>query len=116
MAAEHDVLAHAHGPEQRQVLKGPADAEGGDAVGRRLHQRAALETDRAFAERVEAREAVEERRLAGAVRSDEADDAAAADGEGHLVQRRDAAEADRDVGDLEQGLRRRRTRVDTSLR
>ena len=60
--------------------------------------------DPALAERVEARQAVEQRRLAGAVRADEADDVAARDRERDAVERDDAAEADRHVLDLEQRL------------
>jgi hypothetical protein len=57
-----------------------------------------------FAERVQARQAVEHRRLAGAVRPDEADDVAGRDDEGHPVERDDPTEADRHILDLEQGL------------
>ena len=60
--------------------------------------------DPALAERVEARQAVEHRRLAGAVRADEADDVAARDGERDAVERDDAAEADGHVLDFEQRL------------
>src|SRR6185295_860132 len=92
------------GPEQREVLESAADAERGDAVRRRLEERAAFEGDPPVAERVEARQAVEHRRLAGAVRSDEADDVAGGDDERHPVERDDPTEADRHILDLEQGL------------
>src|SRR6185295_17948401 len=92
------------GPEQREVLESAADAERGDAVRRRLEERAAFEGDPPVAERVEARQAVEHRRLAGAVRSDEADDVAGGDDERHPVERDDPTEADRHILDLEQRL------------
>ena len=104
VAAEHHVLAHAHAAKERQVLERAADAERGDAVRRCLEKRAPLEGDPALAERVEARQAVEHRRLAGAVRADEADDVAAPHDERDAVERDDPAEAHRDVLDLEQRL------------
>jgi hypothetical protein len=102
VTAELDVVAHAHRAKEREVLKGAADAERRDAVRRRLEERPALERDPPVAERVEARQAIEERRLAGAVRADEADDVAARDRERHPVEGDDAAETDRHVLDLEQ--------------
>ena len=45
MAAEQDVVANAHGPEQGQVLERAADAERGDPVGG-VSAAAALEGDR----------------------------------------------------------------------
>jgi hypothetical protein len=102
VAAELDVVAHAHRPEQRQVLERAPDAERRDPVRRRLEQRPALERDPPIAERVEARQAVEQRRLAGAVRADQAEDVAACDDERHPVEGDDAAETDRHVLDLEQ--------------
>ena len=53
---------------------------------------AALELDGAFGRPVEAAEHVHERRLAGAVRPDEADDLTAAQLEGHAPKRLDAGE------------------------
>jgi hypothetical protein len=46
MRADHDVLAHGHGAEHRQVLEGAADAElAGDLVRGPAGERAALEQD-----------------------------------------------------------------------
>ena len=45
--ADHDVLAHGHGAEQREVLKRAGDAERAISCLRRRQQRAALEADRA---------------------------------------------------------------------
>jgi hypothetical protein len=63
-----------------------------------------VERDRAAVAFVEARQAVEERGLAGAVRSDQTDDLPRIDAERDAVQRDDAAEANGDIGDLEQPL------------
>ena len=52
---------------------------------------------------IEPGEAIEQRRLAGAVRSDQAEDLALVHVEGHAIQRDDAAEHDADVANREQG-------------
>ena len=52
---------------------------------------------------IESGEAVEQRRLAGAVRSDQAEDCALVHVEGYAIQRDDAAEHDADVANREQG-------------
>ena len=57
---------------------------------------------RAAVAAVKAAEAIEQRRLAGAVRADQAADLAASDLEGDIVQRDDAAEAHRHVVDAKQ--------------
>ncbi len=85
--------AHRHGAEQAEILEGAADAERGDAVARRLEQRAPLEADRAAVEAIEPGQAVEQRRLAGAVGPDQAEDLAGRDVERDAVERDDAAEA-----------------------
>ena len=59
---------------------------------------------RARGERIEAGDGVDERRLAGAIRPDEAGDLAAPDGEAHIVHRREAGEGLDRVLDT-QGLR-----------
>jgi hypothetical protein len=69
-------------------------------VRRGLQDRATLEADLPLAESIEARQAVEHRRLACPVGADEADDVAARDVEGNAFEGRDAAEADGDVLDL----------------
>lgn len=61
------------------------------------------------------RQAVEEGALASAVRADQADDRAALDRKGNPVESGDAAEADGDRVDVEQGLLGRE-RVDGGLR
>src|SRR3546814_17179333 len=65
----------------------------------RVHRRqpAALEGDAARPRLVEAIDAVEHRRLAGAVRADDREDLALADLEADVVHRGDAPEAEPDV-------------------
>ena len=87
MRADQDVVAHAHAAEQRDVLEGAADAEAGHAVAAEALERAALEQDVAVGVAVDAADAVEQRGLAGAVRSDQAADLAIADIERHAAER-----------------------------
>ena len=102
MCADQDVVAHAHAAEQRDVLEGAADAEAGHAVAAEILERAALEQDVAVGEAVEAADAVEQRGLAGAVRSDQSADLAVADIERNTSQRDHAAEAHRHLGNPQQ--------------
>ena len=92
MAADAHVVEHRQVAEQREVLEGAADADVGDAVRRPAQDAAALEQDVAGARRVEPAEAVEQRRLAGAVRADQAEDLALPHVERDVVERDDAAE------------------------
>ena len=66
-------------------------------------ERAAVEQDRPGAGIVEARDAVEERRLAGPVRPDQAADGAPRDLEGDILERGHAAEPDGEPADRKQG-------------
>jgi hypothetical protein len=102
VAPDHDVVEHAHPGEQGDVLEGPADAEGGDAMARHLQQRMAVERHRAAVALVQPRQAVEERGLAGAVGADQPGDLPGLDAEGDAVEGDDAAETDRHVRHLEQ--------------
>src|SRR5262249_59005983 len=105
-----DVLEHGHALEQGQVLEGAPDAELGDAVARCPQQRMAREDDLARVRRVEAAQAVEQRRLAGAVRPDEPNDLALVHGEGDLVEGDDASESYGYVLDIQDWSRTHRAR------
>src|SRR6185503_968936 len=74
MPFQEDVLEHRERAEEREVLERAADAERGDGVGRQFEERSSAEEDVASAGIVKAAQAVEERRLAGAVGPDQADD------------------------------------------
>ena len=90
--ADEDVLRHRHGREQGDVLERPPDAEpgmrclvAGDAPGR--------EQDLAGVGSIDAADAVEQCRLAGPVRPDQAADSRSAPLERDAVQCDHAAEA-----------------------
>src|SRR5260370_1950641 len=104
--ADHHVLAPAERGEEREVLEGAADAEVGDAVRRQRQQRAAAEVDVAALRRVEPAQTIEERRLAGAVGTDEPDDLAVGHVERDAVERDDAPEAHGEVADGQNGRER----------
>ena len=102
VGADPHIVEHRLTREQRKVLKGPGNADLGDAVRRPVEQRAALEQDFAAVGRVEAAEAIEQCRLAGAVGADQAEDLALFQLERDAVERDDAAEPHRDIANLEQ--------------
>src|SRR5882724_1268202 len=68
---DHDVVEHAHVVKQRKVLEGAADAERGPRVGVERGDVAAAIKQLAFGRPVTARDAVDDRGLAGAVRADD---------------------------------------------
>ena len=103
MGADANVVEHREIGKQRDVLEGAADADFGDFVRRARQDARALHQDIAGARLIKPGKAVEQRRLAGAVRSDQAEDCALAHVKGHAIQRDDAAEHDADVANREQG-------------
>src|SRR5258708_22226875 len=92
MGAERDVLDHAHVGDDFDVLKGPTQAKGGGALWGLRPQRVTLELDLAGAQGQDAGDQVEGRAFAGAVRTDQPDDAAALDLEIDVVDGDEAAE------------------------
>ena len=105
MRADHDVLAHRHAAEHRQVLEGAAHAQPGDLMRGRVGDRLAFEQDVAGLVLVQPAQAVEQRGLAGAVGADQAADVAALHIEAHAVEGDDAAEAHGHATHAEQGFR-----------
>ena len=103
VCAEHHVLDHRQGAEQRQVLESAADADTGHAMARQCIDDVAIELDSAGLVAVEPRQAVEQRGLARAVGPDEAADLAFAHLEADRVEGDDAAEMHRHVAHAEQG-------------
>jgi len=73
-------------------------------VARHGEERLPIEGDVAAVALVETRDAVEKRRLAGAVRADQADDASRCDVERYAVERNDAAETHSHVLHAQQRL------------
>ena len=103
MGADAHVVEHRKIGKQRDVLEGAADADLGDLVRRTRQDARAFHQDIAGTRLIEPGETVEQRRLAGAVRPDQAEDCALMHVEGHAIQRDDAAEHDADVANREQG-------------
>ena len=99
--AERGVVEHRERRQEARLLEGAGDADAGAPLHRRTRQFLALAADRAGAGLVEAREHVEQRRLAAAVRADQAVHLARAQGERYLVERADAAEVLADADGFE---------------
>src|SRR5436309_2632030 len=78
------------------------DAEDGDVGRREVRPVSAVENDPSLVGVVEPADHVEQRRLAGAVWTDDGEDLAAADLDAHLAQRDERAEADADAPHLEE--------------
>src|SRR6185312_12057335 len=100
--SRHHVLLDGHVEEEPERLERAGDPAGGDLVRVEAEQAPALELDLARIRRVDARDQVEERRLAGAVRPDHAHDLALVDVEVEPVDHAQAAEGERDALQLEQ--------------
>jgi hypothetical protein len=78
-------------------------ADLGDPVWRTRQDALAFHQDVAGARLIESGEAIEQRRLAGAVGPDQPEDFALVHVERHAIQRDDAAEHDADVANRKQG-------------
>ena len=91
--ADDDIVLDAQGRERPHDLKGAGDAAPAHRVGRKPGRSLAGEGDRAFARRQRAGDHVEQRGLAGAVRSDDGEDRALGHLEADTVDRDQAAEA-----------------------
>jgi hypothetical protein len=102
---DHHVLGRRHAGEGACHLEGARDADARATLGRQPVHRLVVEPDLARRRRVEAGDAVEQRRLARAVGADQADDLAALHAEGHVVVGHQAAEALGHVADVEQAHR-----------
>ena len=103
--AEHQVLLDRRVRVQGDVLEGACDPQTGDLVWPPPDQLAAGEPHRAALGPVDAAHDVEQRRLAGPVRTDDRVDRRRRHPEGHVVEGRDAGEADGDRSDLQSDRR-----------
>src|SRR5436309_770053 len=101
LPGEHVVERGERGEHARE-LKRTSDSARADRGGREADQAPALEANVATVGGQRAGDAVEQRGLARAVRSDEPDDLAGLDRDAHARERRHAAEALRHVVDLEE--------------
>src|SRR5581483_1821550 len=104
IGAHHDVLHCGHLAPQPDVLKGPRDPPAGDLMTLDPAERRAVENHGAAARPVHPGDRVEAGGLAGAVRADQAEDFAAPDVEGHLIQRDEPAESNREISGLQECL------------
>src|SRR6266480_4173672 len=112
VTADHHVLERRQVGEQADVLERARNACGGYLVRLQAGQVAPVEQERAGVWRVKPRQHVEERGLAGAVRTDQPENFAAADGKRDLGKRLQAAEA---LGDAV-GLQKRHAACPMSSR
>src|SRR5437867_10759660 len=101
------VVQGGHVREQSDLLKGASDAQVGNLVRLEPGDVAALKTDYAGRRLVEAGNGVEERRLPGAVRTDQRKDLTRSNGEADVIDRGQTAESLDHVVNVENGRRSR---------
>ena len=111
VAAQQQILEHRGVLEQLDVLEGARDAPPGDLVRGYPGDVLVAEDEAAVGGVVDARDQVEDGGLARAVRPDDREHLARLDLERHPVYGPDAAEADPEVLDREEGHRRRSERM-----
>ena len=101
---EHQVVDHVEVREEPDVLERPRDTEARDSRRPLPDQLLALEPDGADLRPVYAVETVEDRRLPGAVRTDDREQLVVVDVERHPVERCHPAEAQGHVTHVQDGL------------
>src|SRR5471032_1175831 len=97
MQADHHVLEHADALEHAGALKGSRQAQGRDLVRFQIIQRRSAVADLALSRSQEARDYVEGRRLASAVRADQANDLAFVHDKTHVRDRDETAKMNCDM-------------------
>src|SRR5690606_32709377 len=113
--AGHHVLEGRHVREDLQVLERAPDPCGGEAVRRQAGEIASVERDAAGARQVDAGEQVQQRRLAGAVRTDDRVHESGIELEGEVLDGVHAAELLRQVFDAQRAHRARRPKYVASV-
>jgi hypothetical protein len=109
VAAEHDVVEHAHALEQSEVLEGAGDAHAAMRCGATAGHVLAEQVHRAGVGGIETADDIDHRRLAGAVRADQTENLASVDMDIDALERLQAAEgsldasAGQDLGALRMG-------------
>jgi hypothetical protein len=101
--AEQEVVDERQLREQAQVLERPADPQLRHPNRPLAHQFVPVEPDRAGARPIDRGEAVEDRRLAGAVGADDGEELVPSDLERHVRQGGDPPEVERQVRHPQQG-------------
>jgi hypothetical protein len=99
--ADQDVVDDGLVLEDREVLEGAGDAEAREGVRRQSREILPVKKDLAAGWPEHRADQVEQRGLAGAVRSDQAADLARFDLEAHVLDRGQTAEAFGDADDIE---------------
>ena len=97
MPADQQIAQHGRVLEQFDVLERAGDAEAGDLVRRLLGDVLVIEEDLARRRRVDPRDQVEDRALAGAIGADDREDLALLHGEADRIDRLEAAEVQREI-------------------
>ena len=100
MGADHHVLQHGVGREETEILECTSDTDTSDLVRRCGQHIVFTKANGATVGGVQTADHIEQGRLARAVRADEPTDWPLVDRERRLVQRRDTAEPDDDVGNF----------------
>src|ERR1700757_755119 len=95
MSPDHDVVEYAHMMKQCEVLEGAADPERGAGIGIERGDISPAIEELAFGRPVAARDTVDDRGLAGAVRADDREQLAFRDCERDVGKRAYAAEPQR---------------------
>ena len=113
--AEHDIVEHGHVAERPHDLVGQRETAADPRCGGIAGDIDAAERDPAAIGPLQPGDDLDQRGLAGAVRPDQADEITFLDGKGHAGDGLHAAEADRDVVELQRGAHARLARV-TRLR
>ncbi len=101
VAAQHQVVEHRHLREQLDVLEGAGDPQVGDAIRAHPEEVLAHEPDRPLLGVIHARDAVEDRGLAGAVGTDDGEQLPGLDREAHVVDGGDAGKRQGHVLEIE---------------
>ena len=101
MAADQQVLGHGHVREELGVLEGAAHPCERDLVDWHMGDVAAIEHDVARKRPIHAVDAIEERGLTSAVRSDDRDQLAIGGIKRHAVEGRETPEAQAEIANLE---------------
>ena len=96
-----DGLGDGQPGEEPAALEGPSEPEAGALLRRERSQIGAGEADSSAVEWLVATDQVEQRRLAGAVLADQADDLPGSDRDAHVLDRADPSEAAGDADQLE---------------
>jgi hypothetical protein len=104
IGGDHHVLNHAHAVERADELESASEPKSTDVVRPHAVDPPAVEDDPAGRGWDQTGQAVEQCRLAGAVRTDDAEDLTAVDREADIGERLEAAEGPAEIRDLDKHL------------